>query len=193
MPALLDIFMPIFSVGIGYGVSNQLDTSNVEVQVPAIEAFGQGYVPLPLENFFLRPTIRFGYEKPDRKDDSQSLAIKESSLKSLLELGIVHDGLLVPAISMQAGMIKRILTLQTAAPIAPAGGGSLTRNEYLWSFGLTLGLGLPVLNGRIILEPYYRFVRIEKDLRQTSQMGVELSVAVPFEPMSNPDDKMLRN
>jgi len=101
--------------------------------------------------------------------------------------------LLVPAISMQAGMIKRILTLQTAAPIAPAGGGSLTRNEYLWSFGLTLGLGLPVLNGRIILEPYYRFVRIEKDLRQTSQMGVELSVAVPFEPMSNPDDKMLRN
>jgi hypothetical protein len=185
--------MPIFGIGIGYGVSNQLDTSNVEVQVPGIEAFGQGYVPLPMENLFLRPTIRFGYEKPDRKDDSQSLAIKESSLKSLLELGIVHDGLLVPTISIQAGMIRRILTLQTASPIALAGGSSLTRNEHLWNFGLTLGLGLPVLDGRIILEPYYRFVRIEKDLRQSSQVGVELSVAVPFEPTSNSASRALRN
>ncbi|NBW80737.1 hypothetical protein EBR21_03190 [bacterium] len=193
MPALFNIFLPVLSVGLGYGGSSQTDSSNIEIQVPSFEFFGQGYVPLPVENLYLRPTARIGYETPDRTDDAQSLSIKESTLKSVLEMGVVHDGLVVPAVSIQAGMMKRSLSLQTSSPILSAGGGSLTRSEYLWNFAATLGVGIPVLNGRIILEPYYRFVRIETDMRQRTQIGVDLSLAIPFESTSSPGISWLKH
>ena len=46
---------------------------------------------------------------------------------------------------------------------------------------LNLGLGLPIEGGKLVLEPFYRFVWIAKDTRQASQWGIDASWSLSFE------------
>ncbi|MFZ9518850.1 MAG: hypothetical protein ACO3A4_00065 [Silvanigrellaceae bacterium] len=185
MSAILDVFMPMMSLGIGYGVSSQVDTSNVEDQIPGVEFFVQGYSPLPIKDLYLRPTFRLAFERPDQLEKPKSLFIQESTLRSLIDLGIVYDGLVVPSFSLQGGLSRRSLSLKTSTPIVANGESPLTRSEYLWNFACSAGFGLPIMDGRIILEPYYRFNLIEKDVRQRSQLGFEVSLSIPLDSKSH--------
>ena len=182
-PALsvnLDPLMNLISLGAAFAASNRNDGGGVTSRIHHYEVFAQSYVSLPAENLFLRPGVRFGYEHIPDEQAPQSIKIREQSFRGGLELGILYESFMVPSISLQAGVMRRKLTLDTSSQITSKSTDFPTI-EWLPLGTLNLGLGIPIEGGKLVLEPFYRFVWIAKDTRQTSQWGIDASWSLSFE------------
>ncbi len=173
-----ELFSNLLSLGLAFVNSNVVDASGLSDRLPSYEIFTQSYVRLPAERLFIRPALRFAYEPKADLESAKSAAIKEETLKSHAEVGLLYDGLVVPVVALHGAYLRRKLTLTSSSPLDTGAGNDLTRAEYFWQGGITFGLGLPALNGDLIIEPFYRLVRIVDDKRHRSQWGIDLSYAL---------------
>jgi hypothetical protein len=172
--------MNLISLGAAFAASNRNDGGGVTSRIHHYEVFAQSYLKLPANNLFLRSGVRLGYEHIPDEEAPQSIKIREQSFRGGFELGILYEGLMVPSISLQAGVLRRKLTLDTSSQITSKS-TDFPMIEWLPMGILNLGLGLPIEGGKLILEPFYRFVWIAKDTRQTSQWGIDASWSLSFE------------
>ncbi len=180
MSVNLDPLMNLISLGAAFAASNRNDGGGVTSRIHHYEVFAQSYLKLPANNLFLRSGVRLGYEHIPDEEAPQSIKIREQSFRGGFELGILYEGLMVPSISLQAGVLRRKLTLDTSSQITSKS-TDFPMIEWLPMGILNLGLGLPIEGGKLILEPFYRFVWIAKDTRQTSQWGIDASWSLSFE------------
>ena len=179
MFAILDSLLPLVSLGLGIAEGGLTDASGLVTRIPSYEIFAQGYFSTSSPHVFLRPAVRFSYAPSQSFEQPQAVALAERTFKGLGEVAILYNGLLVPALTVHAGWLRQKITLDTNSFVQKDAHLDLSRTENLWQFGLTLGLGLPMAQGRIVIEPFYRLVRIEEDQRQQPQWGVDLSIAIP--------------
>ena len=180
MSVNLDPLMNLISLGAAFAASNRNDGGGVTSRIHHYEVFAQSYLKSPADNLFLRSGVRLGYEHIPDEEAPQSIKIREQSFRGGFELGILYEGLMVPSISLQAGALRRKLTLDTSSQITSKSTDFPTI-EWLPMGTLNLGLGLPIEGGKLDLEPFYRFVWIAKDTRQASQWGIDASWSLSFE------------
>lgn len=178
MFATLNEFLPLLSLGLGYASAELKDASNLVSEVPSYEIFTQSYIATPRSELFLRPALRLSYEPPAKLEQPQSLYINERTITAALEFGVLWNGFLVPSLTIQGALATRALSLKTSTPITSTASNPISRTEYLWQTAATIGLGLPVEQGSIIIEPFYRFIKIQDDLRQSHQWGIDVSYAI---------------
>lgn len=175
-----DHIVPLLSLGMSYAISPLTDSSYLSTNVSGAEIFAQSYLSTFAPSVFLRPSVRLGYEPKANGEAPMSVAITERSARALVELGILYNGLLVPSLSIQTGLLTRFLSLETQQPINKTDTHQLSRTEHLWQNSLSLGVGFPLDDGRFVIEPFYRLVRIQLDQRHRQQWGVDISYAFPF-------------
>lgn len=171
--------LPLLSLGLGYAQSNLIDTSALETPISSFEVFAQTYTNTPITNLFLRPGIRFSYEPESSEEMPSSLSIRERTLKSAAELSVLFNGVLVPTLTLQGAILSRTLTLHRQAPVVSSGTNDLTRRETLGQFAIAASLGIPIAQGSIMIEPFYRLLRIHRDDRQSTQWGCDFSYVLP--------------
>ncbi|MEY3902387.1 MAG: hypothetical protein RL189_1693 [Pseudomonadota bacterium] len=183
MFAIPETFSPLLSLGIGLVNSQLLDSSELATRIPSYEVFAQVYASLPEENFYLRPAVRFSYEPESNVELPTSLSLREQTIKAAAELGLLYNGIIVPAVTLQGAMLSRNLRLYTADPVIASSANSLSRRETLWQAAVTAGVGFPFADGSLVVEPFYRLMQIQDDNRQSTQWGCDVSYALPvFSP-----------
>ena len=178
MSANPEVFSNLLSIGLAFVNSNVVDASGLSDRLPSYEILTQSYIQLPADRLFIRPALRFAYEPKADLESAKAAAIKEETLKSLAEVGLLYNGFVVPVVALHGAYLRRTLTLASSTPLDTTAGNDLSRAEYFWQGGIMLGVGLPALDGDLIIEPFYRIVRIVDDKRHRSQWGIDLSYAL---------------
>ncbi|NBX18111.1 MAG: hypothetical protein EBR09_12180 [Proteobacteria bacterium] len=173
-----EIISNILSLGAALVNTQVKDAAGLSDQIASYELFAQGYLGLPAESWFVRPAIRVSYEPAADVERPKAVAITERNFKALIDLGLVCDWYVVPAISLQGGIVRRKIDLTSNSRIGSDSSHSISATEYLWQQGASLGLGLPVLDGAVIIEPHFRVIDLRGDERQKFQWGIDLSYAI---------------
>lgn len=178
MFAILDNLLPLFSLGLGVANTQQTDPSQLVTRVPSYEMFAQSYFSTSFPDVFLRPGLRLAFEPSTNIEQPRGIHITEKSYRSALELGVLYNGYLVPSLLLSGTLVARRLQLESDSSVIVRNSNDLTRTEWLAQGGVTLGLGLPVIELAVVIEPFYRFIWLQKDERQRSQWGFDVSYAL---------------
>ena len=177
MSAQLDALFHIISLGAAVAMTDRKDSDNVTSRIPQYEISVQMYSTLPWPDVHLRSGLRLGLEGAPDESRLFSPEVKENSTRGTMETGVVLDGPLIPAAAIQALVLRRTLELDTrgtATILTPQS----KRSEWLFGAAVQIGLGIPIEEGRFLIEPFFRLLMIPGDTRQTSQWGGELSWAI---------------
>lgn len=136
------------------------------------ELFAQTYFDLS-SPVFLRPGLRISYawEQPEMP---QSLGVLETDFVACAEVGLVYDWFIVPSFTFGTGINFRTTKLSVKAPI-DADSDKISGSERLMLTYAQIGIGIPIENGRVLIEPMLRFQRLELDDRSWLSFGVETS------------------
>jgi hypothetical protein len=176
---IFDSIIKIMSLGASIGVAERSDVGNLTTRLHQAELVAQGYLKLPREALFLRPGFRLGYEYTPYPDDPQSVRIDENTWNGTLELALLYEGFLIPSLTLQSSLLARRLKLATRGNINMEASG-LPPIEWMGANAVAFGLGLPIADGRLIVEPFYRIVWIRGDDRRNGQWGLEATWAVSW-------------
>jgi hypothetical protein len=134
---------------------------------------GLAYVPVA-PRVFLRPGVRFGYVGLDQAQFSYGASIEERSLQTTAELGVQYDAWLVPSLTVGGGVDRREVDFIGRGIVADS--DAIDRTEWLGLLYAQVGLGLPLLDGLIVVEPYARLQHTFSDERSLLQVGTDLTV-----------------
>jgi len=182
--ALFDSLLPILSLGITVAGAERLDGGVTTTNLRDYELFAQSYFSLPWDGVFVRPGSRFGFGHQASDGLKSPIRIVETTYKAGADLALLYSGVVVPTVSLQGFILKRSLKLSQPDDVT-SNSNLMNRTEWLYSSAVSLGLGVPILDGRILLEPFYRFVQIEADVRQDHLYGFDLSVSLDFQSESS--------
>lgn len=161
-------------LGVGWQTRRDYGASTFSRVMPEVVFYG--YLGPLGGNVHLRPGARLGYTAFQPEMPS-AVRVEESDLSVSGEIGVVYDWYLVPSVSLGGGLIHRSIALKTAAPVS-AGSEQISRTENLPHVFAQVGVGLPLWNGFIVLEPYARFASVQGDGRVGTQFGVEITAGV---------------
>lgn len=154
--------------------SRQQYASRTEIYA-APEALVFGYAPV-WSSIYVRPGARFSYLW-GQSDMPSSLKVVEKDFSAQGECALLWSGVLSPSVTFGFGRIWRKTTLEVASPIALA-----STNIPGWSaldyWSAQIGVGLPLLPPRLVLEPFWRYQKVSKDWRIQSVIGVEATFSM---------------
>lgn len=164
------------AVGLGLGWVNRDEYGASSFTRLQPEFVAHGYLDLFDTGLFLRPGLRLGYawEQPEMPG---SVAVEERDLTLSGELGVLFDWIIVPTVTAGGGFDRRNVVLKTSAPVAVVD-DRISRTETLPYFYVQASVGIPIWQGRFVLEPYVRYLTIEGDRRINTAYGVEFTVEV---------------
>jgi hypothetical protein len=143
----------------------------------ALELVGLSYRETAHDRLFLRPGLRLGYVGLAPAEMPASLRFVERDATLAAELGAVHDGVVIPAAALGAGITVRHLALDVRPPIE-TDEEPLSRWELLPVAYAQVGAGLPFARGLIVLEPFARFELVAGDRRARWRTGLDLTFAL---------------
>jgi hypothetical protein len=138
------------------------------------ELLALAYLPLPLRDLYLRPGVRVGYDGLGQADMPRQLRVLERGHHELLELGLLFDGVVVPALTFGAGMQQRFITLETSGAVR--GTRALDHSEILAVAYGALGLGIPIERGLMVIEPFVRVQHVFGDGRSLFRLGLDATL-----------------
>jgi hypothetical protein len=164
------------AVGMGLGVINRDDYGEGSSSRLLIEPVFHGYLALPIDRLFARGSLHGGYlwQQPEMP---RALRIEEKDAYLGLGLGLVWDGLLTVSLSGGPQFVHRKIELRTEGPIE-ATDDKISRTESMVGWFLQAGVGIPILDGLFVVEPFYRYRWFKDDERESWGYGVEASVQV---------------
>jgi len=165
-----------FGMALGFGLAEELrsDYGSSVRGAFSPELLALGYVALPLRDLYLRPGVRLGYDGLGQPDMPREVRVAERSLREQLELGLVYDWVVVPALSMGAGLLQRFIELETRGSVM--GTHALNHREQLGVIYGALGLGIPIERGLVVIEPFVRLQHVFSDNRALLRVGVDVSL-----------------
>ena len=139
----------------------------------APELFVHTYASLS-DGLYLRPGGRVAVRGLVQDPMATDLRIEEHDLAAFGELGLIHDGRVVPSVTLLAGVARRWMTL--AAHGVDTSMSRIGEDEWLPIIGAQLGVGMP-LSKHILVEPFVRYEVAITDNRTHLRWGVEASVS----------------
>ena len=158
-------------VSLGFLRVQELGAVHRHSFVPSL--VGLAYVPL-LPRVFLRPGLRLGYAGLDQAQFSHGAGIEERGWLGSAELGVQYDAWLVPALSVGVGAQRREIDFVGRGIVADS--DVIDRTEWLGLVYAQVGLGVPLLDGLIVIEPYARVQRTFSDARSLLQVGSDITI-----------------
>lgn len=164
------------AVGSSFGFFDRRDFGEGNSRRFFLEPLFHAYLGLPVERLFARGTFYFSYvwQQPEMP---QSLRVTERDLYAGLGTGLLYDWYVIPAVSVGLQYVRRKIELETAGPIQ-GGGSQIGGSENLLGYFTQLGVGIPLLHGLLVFEPFYRFRFFPKDEREGAAYGIDVSVQV---------------
>jgi hypothetical protein len=126
---------------------------------------------------YLRPGLRLGFAGLEQAEMPRAVRIRERDLGARAELGLLHDGVVIPSISLGVGATLRFLSLSTTEPLM-VDHDPVSRTELLPELYGRIGLGLPLARGALVLEPYLGYTLVRGDDRASWLFGLDATVAV---------------
>ncbi|MEY4575758.1 MAG: hypothetical protein RL701_461 [Pseudomonadota bacterium] len=165
-----------FSVAVGLSIAEELrgDYSASTRAAFAPELLALGYIPLPLRDVYLRAGMRIGYDGLDQADMPRQVRLTERGLHELVELGILYDWVVVPALSIGGGLAQRFIDLETRGGVK--GTQRLDHTEVLGQIYVALGLGIPIAHGLVVIEPFFRVQHVFDDPRAVLRLGLDVTL-----------------
>lgn len=137
------------------------------------EAVFQLYLPFS-SGLMIRPAARIGYawQQPEMP---QSLRIEETDWTTFGEVGVSYNWYVIPTVVVGGGYDFRKITLKASEPLSSTG-ESVSNSERLGVWYVQGGIGVPIENGFLMLEPVLRYHKIQNDERSHFSFGVETTV-----------------
>jgi hypothetical protein len=162
------------AVGTSFGFLNRRDYGEGDSRRFFIEPAFHAYLALPVAGLFGRGTFHFSYvwQQPEMP---QSLRVTERDLSAGLGMGLVYDWYVIPAVTVGAEFARRDIKIETSTPIQ-SNGSRISDTENLIGYFTQLGVGVPLLHGLMVFEPFYRFRFFPKDEREGAAYGIDVSV-----------------
>ena len=145
------------------------------VFVPEIVGFG--YIGTGSERLHLRPGLRLGYVGLDRAQMPSAVRFDERDGTAYAEIGALYDGVVIPSVTVGAGLVVRHLELRLGESIARED-EPVSRWEVLPGFHAQVGAGIPLAGGALVVEPFVRLDAIAGDGRARWRYGVDVTVGV---------------
>jgi hypothetical protein len=141
-----------------------------------LEPVVHGYFPTPVQHLFLRPSLMASYvwTQPEMP---QALRIEETDFYFGLGAGFVYDWVVLPSLSFGAHWVNRSIKLVTKDPVTVEN-DQISRSENLTALYAQLGLGVPLFEGFLVIEPFYRFRVFLDDERESGAYGIETTLQI---------------
>jgi hypothetical protein len=177
VPSLARAESPSFfqgAVGTSFGFVNRRDYGEGDSRRFFLEPAFHAYLALPVDGLFGRGTFHFSYvwQQPEMP---QSLRVKEQDLYAGLGMGLVYDWYVIPAVTVGMQFARRDIKIETSAPIQ-SNGSRISETENLMGYYTQLGVGIPLLHGVMVFEPFYRLRFFPEDEREGAAYGIDVSV-----------------
>lgn len=138
---------------------------------------GIGYLYFPLvQSVYVRPGLRLAYVW-DQPEMPQALRIEESDFMASAEAGFLWNWYVVPSLTFGYGYDFRTIKLKTSEPISMVD-DRISGKETLNVMYGQMGVGVPVMSGLFLLEPFIRYWDIKTDDRSHWTFGAEATVAI---------------
>lgn len=138
------------------------------------ELVGYYYGELPYEQWFWRAGARLGYTS-GQPEMPQAVRLEETDTTILAEGALTFDWVVVPSFALGYGYDFRTIRVKTKAPLDSVD-SRLNHKETLTVWYVQTGLGVPLLQGRYMIEPILRYHTIQYDDRSHWTIGVEATV-----------------
>lgn len=162
------------AAGTSLGFSRRADYGEGSSDRFFIEPLVHAYMPTPVERLFVRATLHASYMW-DQNEMPQSLRVEESDTYFGLLAGVLFDWVLIPSFELGGQYIHRAIELKGADPIT-LNVDNISGSETLYAFVIQGGLGIPLFEGLLVLEPFLRQRFIPEDAREGVGYGMEVSV-----------------
>jgi hypothetical protein len=106
-----------------------------------------------------------------------ALRIEERDYRFLVEGALIWNLYLPLSLGVGTGLLHRSTKLVLRDSIEAAIDDPITDRSNLGILTVQLGVGMPIEGGIMLLEPYFRYVKISKDTRQLFELGFDFSFA----------------
>ena len=167
---------PRFALGFGLGWTNRADYGKGTFTRFAPEILAQTYTQRIDQNFYARPGLRLSYAWLQPEMPS-AVRIEETDFAIAPEIGFLYDWYVVPALTFGAGANLRTLKIKTKSPVVEAD-AKLSRRETLYFGYVQAAVGLPLLKGFLVVEPYFRYNFYRRDSRIKYGYGVDTTFEI---------------
>lgn len=166
---------PRFALGASAGFVRQNDLGSAVTTrfVPAL--VGLAYVNVA-PRLYLRPGARlgiFGLTQPPAASDAR---IEEHGVQGRAEVGLLYDAWVIPVVAVGTGIERRSIDFATAGNVQDS--GVADRTEWLGMLYAQAGVGVPLLRGLVVIEPYVRLQHTASDDRSASELGFDVTFAL---------------
>lgn len=172
-PAGADV-EPTYGASIGWQYRRDFGGASRPAFAP--ELWGGAYLDGPRERLFWRPALRLGYVGLVQAEMPGSIQIEERDVVASAELGAVYDGVVIPSLAIGGGPVVRFIDFSTDGPVRSEG-DPVSNTELMARIYLQLGVGLPLLGGKLVIEPSARVQQIFGDDRVRLRVAVDGSVS----------------
>lgn len=160
--------------GASLGWQLRSDVGHFTRTVLTPELVVQGYVSTPVEAVFLRFGVRVGYGT-EQAESPSSLRFHEHDIATHFTAAVLWDWWVVPSLTLGMGPLVRMVDVTTQPPVDP--NHRLDHATVLFSSFLQAGVGFPIAEGVVMLEPYARYEWIPADDRISARFGADVTVS----------------
>ena len=174
--ARADGFEAQLATGVSFGFQNRNEYGTGSFSRIYPEILVYGYLGGFAGPVWFRPGLRLAYAS-EQAEMPQSLRVEERDFSGAAEVGVLYDWYVIPSFALGGGIISRKIELVTEGAASSAG-DSVGASETLPFIHAQLGVGIPLWQGFVVVEPYYRYASVQKDARITSSYGLELTFRV---------------
>lgn len=162
--------------GLSLGVVNRRDYGEGHSTRILVEPVFHLYFALPPDQLFVRTSLHFGYlwQQPEMP---RAVRVEERDLYGGVGVGLLWDWIVIPSLSLGPQLVHRQTQLKTSTPVRVAQ-DPISRSEQLLGWFVQAGVGVPLLKGLLVFEPFYRYRWFADDARESWGYGLETSVQI---------------
>lgn len=139
------------------------------------EAVGVLYIPV-MNNVFARPGARMGASVA-QPEMPLAVRVEESDVWATAEIGVLYDWMVVPSVSLGLGVDYRSIEFVEDKPVSSSS-EKISTTETLPYMTIQAGVGLPVLRGAVLVEPFARYVTMPGDDRVGLGYGIDVTATL---------------
>jgi hypothetical protein len=139
------------------------------------EVVGYWYMNSGLDKLWLRHGARVSYSDA-QPQMPKAVRMEEYDWKASIEEGLVWSSIVAPSLTFGIGRDWRTIKVKAKPPVTSVDSRLNSKDDFLWMYAQA-GLGIPLLNGKILIEPALRRQYLAHDARTVWAAGVELTVA----------------
>jgi hypothetical protein len=136
--------------------------------VPGIVGFL--YIPTPVDRLYLRPGARLSFTGLEQTEMPAGVRLNEWDVTLGGEIGVLFDSPVVPAISVGVEGITRVIRTTTDDLVMSETDQAI---EFLPGLYGQVALGVPIMKGRVMVEPFWRYEHVFDDPRIQWRVGID--------------------